>query len=280
MKKIRSFLLTKSLGFYLNVLAYFNSKKAQQKVFELFSTPRKGKLNPNELPNFLKNQISQTLQFKNQTIQTYTWQGNDEIILLIHGWESNTSRWKKMLPHLKKTGKTIVAFDAPAQGLSSGTELTLLLYADCIQEMIQKIKPNYIIAHSLGGASVNYNQFKNPNPSLNAMVLLGAPSDINIIFENYFNLLSLNLKNRRLFNNFVETNYNIVIDNFKGCEFAKQVYTKTLVVHDKHDKIVLFDEGEKFENNFKNGTFIATENLGHSLHNDKLYQTIVEFLEN
>ena len=279
MKKIKYKIFTKSIGLVLNILVYLNPKKAQLKVFQLFSTPRKGKLKLNELPKFLKNQVSQTIPFQNQTIQTYTWKGNHETILLIHGWESNSNRWKKALPHLLKTGKTIVSIDAPAHGLTTGTEFTMLLYADYIQSVIDKINPNYVVAHSIGGAAINYNQFKNPNSNLKTMVLLGAPSEIKIIFENYFNLLSLNFKNRKLFKNYIENRFNIDIDTFKGSDFAKQIETKTLVIHDKNDKIVLFDEGKKFENNFKNGTFIATENLGHSLHNDELYQTIIQFLE-
>ncbi len=279
MNKIKYLIFTKSIGLFLNILVYFYPKKTQLKVFQLFSSPRKGKLKLNELPKFLKNQVSQTISFQNQTIQTYTWKGDTETLLLIHGWESNSTRWKKALPHLLKTGKTIVSIDAPAHGLTTGNEFTMLLYADYIQRVIEKINPNYVIAHSIGGAAINYNQFKNPHANLKRMVLLGAPSDIKTIFENYFNLLSLNFKNRKLFKNYIENRFNIDIETFKGSDFAKHIETKTLIIHDKNDQIVLFEEGKKFENNFKNGTFIATENLGHSLHNDELYQKIVQFLE-
>jgi pimeloyl-ACP methyl ester carboxylesterase len=42
---------------------------------------------------------------------------------LVHGWESNASRWENLLPYLKKSGSTI-AIDGPAHGLSSGKEFT------------------------------------------------------------------------------------------------------------------------------------------------------------
>jgi hypothetical protein len=36
---------------------------------------------------------------------------NDTVILLVHGWESNASRWEKILPYLK-IRSTIIAIDA------------------------------------------------------------------------------------------------------------------------------------------------------------------------
>jgi pimeloyl-ACP methyl ester carboxylesterase len=44
---------------------------------------------------------------------------------LVHGWESNASRWGNLLPYLKKSGSTIIAIDGPAHGLSSGKEFSI-----------------------------------------------------------------------------------------------------------------------------------------------------------
>ncbi|MDN3678708.1 hypothetical protein QWY90_15600 [Flavobacterium paronense] len=44
MKKIQFFIITKSVGIYLNVLSYVNLEVAKNKAYELFSQPRKGRI--------------------------------------------------------------------------------------------------------------------------------------------------------------------------------------------------------------------------------------------
>ena len=183
MKKTFYFLLTKSIGSYINLLSFIVPKKATQMAHGYFSEPRKGKFTFDTLPKTLKDAQSDTIQYKEDVIQTYIWKGNDTIIFLIHGWESNSSRWKKLLPYLKKSGSTIIAIDGPAQGLSSGKEFTIPKYAEFIDIAAKKYKPNYIIGHSMGGKTSLYYQYKYQNPDIQKMVILGAPSDFMIILK-------------------------------------------------------------------------------------------------
>ncbi|MDN3678695.1 hypothetical protein QWY90_15525 [Flavobacterium paronense] len=94
MKKIQFFIITKSVGIYLNVLSYVNLEVAKNKAYELFSQPRKGRIKKEKMPKTLQNVTYETFECQNEKFQTYIWHGNDEIILLVHGWESNASRWK------------------------------------------------------------------------------------------------------------------------------------------------------------------------------------------
>ena len=279
MSKIAYFLLTKSFGLYLNFLVYIFPKKAQKLSYTLFSSPRAGRFKNNKLPKFLQVAVSEKFTYLDYSVQTYVWPGNDEVILLIHGWESNSSRWKKALPHLLTLGKTIVAIDAPAHGLTSGNEFNVPIYAEIIQLAIEKFKPKFLIGHSIGGASIIYNQYKYPNANIKKQVLLGTPDEVIIIFRNYFKLLSLNVTNQKMFLDYFKSNYNLDVAIFSGTTFAKDNKTETLIVHDKTDAIVLFDEGLKLEKAFEYGTFVQTNSLGHSLHRDQVYQKIVSFLQ-
>jgi pimeloyl-ACP methyl ester carboxylesterase len=64
-----------------------------------------------------------------------------------HGWEV-MPRDGKMLPYLRKSGSTIIAIDAPAHGLSGGTEFNIPQYAAFIDILVQKFKPQFLIGHS------------------------------------------------------------------------------------------------------------------------------------
>ncbi|WP_317133643.1 hypothetical protein [Flavobacterium tiangeerense] len=91
-KQIFYTLFTKSVGTYINLLSYLAPTKAIQLAYNLFSKPRDGKLQIDQLPAVLQQAQTQTLSFQDQKIQTYTWPGNSHVILLVHGWESNASR--------------------------------------------------------------------------------------------------------------------------------------------------------------------------------------------
>lgn len=261
------------------MLSFVNQDKAKTLAYQLFSHPRKGKISVGKLPKTLASTIHETFQFQNETIQCYRWEGNEEIILLIHGWESNSSRWKKLLNHLKPLGKTIIAIDAPAHGLSSGKEFNTPKYAEFIQVVTQKYNAKYIIGHSVGGAAITYYLNKFNNTSIEKVVLLGSPSDFKIISNNYISLLSLNSKVKTLLENYYQEKFNIHIDDFKGHTFAKNFTHKALIAHDIFDNIVLVDEGKKYASTWKNSEFIETKGLGHSLHDENLYQKIAEFIQ-
>lgn len=278
MKKVLYFLLTKSVGLYINLMSFVSPKKATQLAHRYFSEPRKGKLTPDKLPKTLKTAHSETLLHNEDVIQTYIWKGNETIILLIHGWESNSSRWKKMLPYLKKSGSTIIAIDGPAQGLSSGREFTVTKIAEFIDVLSKKYQPHYIIGHSLGGNACLYYQYKYQNPIIQKMVILGAPSDFNVIFNNFIKLLSLNNKISKALENQYTTALNHNLDLFTAQEFASRIETKGLLAHDIDDTVVLFEEGKKIASSWKDVQFIQTSGLGHSLHDDELYNKIAQFL--
>lgn len=278
MKKAFYFLLTKSIGSYINLMSFIFPEKATQIAHGYFSQPRKGKLTPDNLPKVLQEAHSETIQHNEDSIQTYIWKGNETIVLLIHGWESNSSRWKKMLPFLKKSGSTIIAVDGPAQGLSSGKELTIIKYAEFINIVTKKYQPHYIIGHSMGGKTSMYYQYIYQNPTIQKMVILGAPSDFRILFNNFIALLGLNNKISKALEKQYTALLNYDLDLFSTQQFASKLDVKGLVVHDIEDTVVLFDEGKKIASSWKGAQFIETKGLGHKLHDEDLYKRVSRFL--
>ena len=279
MKKIKFFIITKSIGVYLNLLSYINLDKAKSNAYQLFSHPRKGKLYNEKLPKILQGATFESFYYNNEKFQTYIWKGNEEIILLVHGWESNASRWKKLLPYLKPQGKTIIAIDAPAHGLSEGKEFSAPKYAEYLNVLIQKYQPNSIIGHSIGGAAITFYLNKYKNPAIEKVILLGAPSDFKILSDNFIKLLSLNSKIKIQLEDYYLQKFNIHIDEFAGYKFAKNFSQNAFIAHDTEDKVVLVAEGRKYAKTWKDAIYIETTGLGHSLHNSDLYQKIADFIQ-
>ncbi|AWG21534.1 alpha/beta hydrolase [Flavobacterium faecale] len=278
MKKALYFIFTKSVGLYINGMSYAFPEKANQLAYSIFSKPRKGKITLDKLPKTLTSATIEMVESDGEQYATYTWKGNDTVILLVHGWESNSARWKKTLPYLKETGSTIIAIDGPAHGLSSGTEFNIPKYAAAIDIVVKRHKVSFLIGHSFGGKTCLYYQSHYPNTTVKKVVTLGAPSEFNTILNNYTHLLRLN---NRIVSGLVQKCVavsKIELNQFTGANFATSLSTKGLVAHDVDDSIVAYKEGQAIAAAWKGAVFVQTNGLGHGLHDDALYNTIISFL--
>jgi len=278
MKKLKYLLLAKSIGLYINVLSFVAPKKAVLKAYAIFSTPRKGKIEIDAIPEVLKSAEAVAFDFNGKTIQTYIWKGNETVLFLIHGWESNSARWKKALPYLLKSGYTIVAIDAPAHGLSSGRDFNAHKYTEFINHVAKMYNPKILIGHSIGGKACLHYQTIHQNNNVEKIVVLGAPSDFKAIFENYVSLLSLNSKVNIGLVNYYQENFNLSNKEIEGLLFSNETNLKGLIAHDIEDTVVAFAEAKKNEKAWKDALFIETKGLGHSMNDEALFEKISSFI--
>lgn len=278
MKRLINKYIPLAYGSYFNILALFSKKKAAEKAFNLFCTPRKGSILEHQ-KEFLNKAKSGVITANDITLQTYTWKGNKETILLLHGWESNVFRWRNLIGFLENEDYNIIAFDAPAHGNSTGNILNVPLYTICAEKIITTYNPKYIIGHSVGGMTTMYNQYKNPNNSIEKIVSLGAPSELSEIMMHYQKLLKFNTAVMKSLDTYFESTFNFKINEFSISKFAENIPKKGLLVHDEFDTIAPFHASEKVHRNWKNSTLIKTQGLGHSLHQDDVNYQIIDFLK-
>lgn len=278
MSKFVSNLIKKGLGAYINLLGYVSPKKATKLAYKFFSEPRDGRLLKDALPEVLQQAEAEVLYDGDAHITLYTWKGNSTTVLLVHGWESNASRWEEMLKYLLPTGCTVMALDAPAHGMSSGTEFNIPVYADFVDIVVRRYTPQYLVGHSLGGATSLYYQSRHVYNSVKKMVILGAPCDLDTILFNYRTMLGLSNRVRLLMDSHFKTQFKINTEEFSCGLFAKELKTEGLLVHDCDDDIVAYAEALKISEAWPSAKFITTKGLGHSLHDDALYRQIIAFL--
>lgn len=270
-------LFTKSVGLFINSWVFFNKRKAANWAYQLFSNPRKGRLQ--DYTPFLLESERQTLQSKGDYIQTYFWkQKKVETVLLIHGWESNSGRWQEMVEFLTERNFNVVSLDAPGQGMSSGKELNPIHYSRFLSEVCKTYEPDYLIGHSLGGMSVFYFMSQYDFPFIKKIVGLGSPNKFSRITKNYKNLLSLSESAFTNYLNVFKTRFDIDIPTFSSEEFIPSIRVPILLMHDHQDQIVPYSDAEEIIAKNKHVHFISTENLGHSMYHPDVYQTVYAFL--
>lgn len=277
-KNLKYRLLTKGAGFYINVLALFKAQRAASLAYALFSVPREGKLLA--FTPFLEKAQKKTLSFQEYKIQTYQWPNDGETILLIHGWESNSNRWQGLIQYFKKKKNyNIISLDAPGQGMSSGKELNPILYSQFIHEVCKEFKPDYLIGHSLGGLTMFYYQSQYQFPSVKKVIGLASPNRFSRITNNYQKLLSLSKTSFHHYISIFKDRFEIDINRFNTEFFVENIDQPILIIHDKNDLIVPYEDALEITEKNPEVTFIPTENLGHSLYNQNVYKNIIGFLE-
>ena len=112
LKKIRR------MGKLLNALELVSPALAGKVAFTFFCTPRRLPMQEKDAA-FLATAVQESLIFKNLKIRSYSWQNPDpeaKSVLLVHGWESSSARWRKYVKALLNAGFTVHAIDAPASG--------------------------------------------------------------------------------------------------------------------------------------------------------------------
>ncbi len=269
--------ILKTVGFLLNLVSHFSSKYAAKLAILLFSSPQKIKLK-NIDSDFLKSANQKRLKYNDISIMTYHWKGNKDTVLLAHGWESNTHRWKNLVEQLQALNYNIVALDAPAHGNSTGKLFNAILYSECINIVADKFNVNTIIGHSVGGMATVFFQYKYQLKSVNKLVLLGAPSNFTGVFNRYSKMMNYNTKVVREMNQYVLQEFKHLPKYFSASKFSKEITAKGLIIHDKKDRIIPYTDALDFQKNYSNSELITTRSLGHGLKSEKVNTHIIEFL--
>lgn len=270
--------LIKLVGSSLNSLSYISKSYAAKKALTLFSIPRKGHIT--ELQSaFLATAIKERLEHVPFGIMTYRWEGNGPTILLVHGWESNSGRWKPLIKHLKEKDYNIIALDAPAHGNSDSPYFNALLYAEFIHEAAKKHQPEIIIGHSVGGMATVFFQNKYRLNCIKKMVLLGTPSEFENVLKQYTDMLRYNQRLVKQLKTVIEERFGAPPEAFSTAKYIEHIDVKGLIIHDEEDDIIPYNDALLIKSNFKNSQLITTKGLGHSLNHKTVTTHISAFIE-
>ncbi|HNQ26932.1 MAG TPA: alpha/beta hydrolase [Aquaticitalea sp.] len=272
-------LLAKTVGCFYNLVSFFSKKTAAKVALVLFTTPQKGRKLTEEQRDFLDTAFQKEHKYGTHTIMTYRWLGNKPTVLLVHGWQSNSHRWKAIILELKKRGHSVVALDAPGHGNSSGRRFNAVLYSEFINIVATRFQPEIIVAHSVGGMATAIFQHKYQLDSVKKIVLLGAPSEFTDVLKRYTDMLGFNKRITQQMNRTIIEKLGNAPENYSTAKFLKDTDLQGLIIHDKEDNIIPYKDAIRISNSFKNSKLITTKGQGHSLNNEMVASHIYEFID-
>lgn len=270
--------LPKLISSGINLTSYISPSYAAKLAVKLFSMPRNAKLDADGI-QYLSLAKQKNITYKNITLKTYRWNGNKDTILLVHGWDSNSFRWKDLIELFKQKDYNIISIDAPAHGASGSKIFNAPLYSECLNVAIKTYQPNIIIGHSIGATACVIAQENHKLPSIEKLVLLGAPSNLAISVGNYVNMMNYNKKVENAINQHYLKYFNHLPEYYCVENFYQNIEAKGLIIHDRKDNIISFKEALDIHRVYKNSELIKTIGLGHRLKSETVYQHILDFIK-
>jgi pimeloyl-ACP methyl ester carboxylesterase len=252
----------------IHTIGLVSPRKAAEMAFELFCTPRKPKKKLKEPPIFHKAEKLK-LKLGNYSIAGFQFQSqqpNGKKILILHGFSSYSYKFEKYVSLLKKQGFEVICFDAPAHGLSEGKIINALIYKAAILEIEANFGPFYgLMGHSLGGlaGALAFQEF---NDQANRRLVMVAPAvRTQRAIEHFYSLLPVDEKIRVAIDQLFNEITHLPIEEISVNHAIKHIQSPILWIHDKDDKICIFDDVLPIMNEKpEHIRFVITEGLGHS----------------
>ncbi len=252
-------------------------------ALKCYLTPNLGFRKPRPFPLLDQATERWTLLIHGKRVQAFRW-GQGPSVLLVHGWESSSSRFAPMIQALTGAGFSAVAMDAPGHGLSGGRSTNILEMTDLIHDLADKTGGFYaLVGHSFGGAAALFAAAH--GVTAERLITLNTPATFTGLFDKFCLTLRIESRVKISFRHQLDAMFHrhgrdIWID-FSAEENMKQMNRPVLVIHDQDDAVIPYLEGDMLARAGKEAEFWQTQGFGH---NGILSQTAVlarclEFLQ-
>jgi pimeloyl-ACP methyl ester carboxylesterase len=200
------------------------------------------------------------------TIRAWRWDtqrnASAGTVLLVHGWEGRGSQLASFVRPLTAAGFSVVAFDAPAHGESSGTRSSLPHFAWSVRAVSDAIGSTHaIIAHSLGCAAATL--ALRDGLRTGRLVFLSPPLDPSDYVDRFGSVLGLEETVRRRMKVRIEERFARKWSDFSLERSAPAMTAPLLVIHDRDDDETLWSEGAALSAAWPGARLISTSGLGH-----------------
>ena len=270
-------LIPRIIGAGLNSLAYIAPARAAHIGFNLFCRPIRIPLKEKQ-KLFLHKASRETFDHNGIKIQTYRWGTGEKKILLLHGWQSHSYRWKIYIEELSKN-YTVYSLDAPGHGLSGGSQLSVPLYSEVIEEQMKRVGGiDAMITHSLGGFSALYTFYRNPKLKVEKIITLASPGEASEFFDFYSRALRLSEKSTQLITKRFVEHFQKTPAFFSAPSFASTLNIPGLIIHDEDDDETPFHHAERIHKAWKKSKLIKTKGFGHNLKSAEVIKEVVQFV--
>jgi pimeloyl-ACP methyl ester carboxylesterase len=270
--------ISKWIGTYINTMAHIAPEYAGKFGFKMFGRPARKRISP-EVRRFLDSSEKFSFTHKGIRIKRYRWGTGKKKVLLLHGWQSHSGRWKQMVSGLLSSGYTVYAIDAPAHGLSGGAFFSAPLYGEVILQFGKQTgKFHAIIGHSLGAFSILYvmSQFK--QPGADHLVIMAAPGEVRDFVTYFKKRLALSERSLEAIRNHFIREIGRPYEEFSISRFAEHLDLPGLIVHDRKDRFAPYRYAKLLHEKWSDSILYVTDGKGHHLDSPEVKKAVIDFI--
>lgn len=276
MKKYWLKALPKLVGTALNVMGLLAPKKTVELSMKVFAKPRKGRVLSHQR-KFLQKAKAETLEVNSQQFHIHIFGNSGYPVLLAHGWESNSWRWRKLMRHLGNDHFQFIAIDAPGHGMTPSEYFNVHGYAEAIAAAAKKYQCQTIVGHSIGGFACLFAAAHFDDGGIQKVISLAAPSSLRLIMEKYFSIISLSGHMQNTTFALFPKLYGLSIDDLDIQTFGHKIGAAGLVVHDLHDNINGPESAYLIHQCWPSSELIITQDSDHSLQHEIVFDAVKKF---
>ena len=267
-----------TIGLYLRMLNSISSKIGGKHAFYIFCSPFSAKITPKQQA-FLETATQQSIDVVGEKIKLYKWGNGDRKILCVHGWRSNTYRWRDYIKTLTENGCTVYSIDFPAHGNSEGRFWNLLKGEASIKATIDHIGVvDTIISHSVGCFCSLYFCDQNPTLQPRKMVSLASAGRVHDFIDEVKKMLSLGDREIDNLMNYFVTYTGRDPHYFDIENFFSEIKAKALLIHDEDDPDTDVKYSRRLHELYDDSELIITKGLGHKLRSKDVLEHVVKYV--
>jgi pimeloyl-ACP methyl ester carboxylesterase len=194
-------------------------------------------------------------------IQAWRW-GRGPLVLLVHGWEGRGSQLAPFVQPLVEAGHSVVTFDAPGHGASSGKRSSLPHFAFAVRGVAESLAPPHaIVAHSLGCAATTL--ALRDGLTAQRLVFIAPPLNPSDYVGRFGEILGIGGAVLDQMKARIEERFLRKWSDYSLEATAREMTVPLLVVHDRDDEETFHSEGAALAAAWNGARLISTSGLGH-----------------
>src|SRR6266487_2376992 len=229
----------------------------------IFCTPPRRPISE-RMATWLREAQPFTVTVGGRRVAAWSWGGAERgpSVLLVHGWGSRGARFVDLGNALLSDGYRVVTFDAPGHGASSGRLSSGPEFARAALAVATAVGPvSTVIGHSLGGFASALAIERGLAARL--AVFISPSANVNTYSAQFASLLGVRDPVMASMRVRLERRLGFEWKHMDVPRFAPAMRIPLLVIHDRDDREVRWDDGAAIAAAWPGAQLVTTTGLGH-----------------
>jgi pimeloyl-ACP methyl ester carboxylesterase len=236
---------------------------AARLTYRLISSPPRHRPHDSEL--MLRAAAKQwRVPFQGGWLQCYRW-GQGPVCLYVHCWGGRGTQAQDMIRDLVQNGMSVVSFDHPAHGRSSGTRAEMIRMSAAVAAVAHEVgEVATLIGHSLGVVAAAI-ALRDYDLAVNRLVSISSLTHCTWFTEVIGGYLGISKTTLSLARSFLDSQYTQAInwDELSVVRILPTLGLPVLLVHDHDDQEIPFAHAQAIHQATPDAELLETQGLGH-----------------